>query len=424
MALDPTVGTAKRIYPIPKPMKLADRIRRCAKSGSATLQRQMHFESDPKTFSALMVGCIDSPQQPTHILILPAPQRLIRKTASSYTDLTLPYKWQDPQTLDYIRDEVGCLCIMSTRQNSTPFISYGARVFQVLEQCPTLEGMYVDAWPVYSYLQLAMKYHASPAHRSSIEGESISKCVVRRSGRLRKARSDTCEHDHGEEYEDGDEDEDVSSSGVEKSGDSEYVDADVRSDSDADFEEQNTSLSYNGGDRNSLASDSGASLEDARIPSNAPVIHSPEVELGTSNAVMETGQLRSPSAPESSPTTAAYQSDPGPSNTVQRVKIQDLLRARGFPYSDAQRIALLFGSLGITDETYLRMLAHLPSGYREAWLSEMRQKNLLSDIQSWGIMEMLDAEGSEDEDTPDLGPEDGEGDHDADGLEYAGFAST
>lgn len=33
-------------------------------------------------------------------------------------------------------------------------------------------------------------------------------------------------------------------------------------------------------------------------------------------------------------------------------------------------------------------------------------------------------EGSEDEEVPDLGPEDGEGDHDADDLEYAGFAST
>lgn len=57
MALDPRTDTSKSIYPIPKPNKLADRIHHCAKS-SSTLQRQMHFESDPKTFSALTVSCM------------------------------------------------------------------------------------------------------------------------------------------------------------------------------------------------------------------------------------------------------------------------------------------------------------------------------------------------------------------------------
>lgn len=54
MALAAMTDTDKSIYPIPKPNRLADRIHHCAKSTS-TLQRQMRFEHDPKTFSALMV---------------------------------------------------------------------------------------------------------------------------------------------------------------------------------------------------------------------------------------------------------------------------------------------------------------------------------------------------------------------------------
>lgn len=57
MTLAPRTDTAKSIYPIPKPNKLADRIHHCAKS-SSTLQRQMRFESDPRTFSALTVRCL------------------------------------------------------------------------------------------------------------------------------------------------------------------------------------------------------------------------------------------------------------------------------------------------------------------------------------------------------------------------------
>lgn len=104
---------------------------------------------------------------------------------------------------------------------------------------------------------------------------------------------------------------------------------------------------------------------------------------------METRQ-RPFSAPiESLPDTAVH-TDPGPSNAVQRSAVQDLLCACGFPYADAERIALLFASLGIADETYLRMFARLPSRYREGWLSEMRQKGLLSEIQAWVIVDMLD----------------------------------
>ncbi len=82
---------------------------------------------------------------------------------------------------------------------------------------------------------------------------------------------------------------------------------------------------------------------------------------------------------------------PLPPTIVQCTTVQHFLLARSFPLVDAERIALLFASLGITEEAYLRMFARLPSRYREAWLSEMREKGLLSEIQTWSIIDMLDA---------------------------------
>lgn len=58
------------------------------------------------------------------------------------------------------------------RLESTVLFAYGA--LQVLQQCPTLEEMYVDAWPVYSYLQLAMKQHALGYGYKMVPGLSTS----------------------------------------------------------------------------------------------------------------------------------------------------------------------------------------------------------------------------------------------------------
>lgn len=99
------------------------------------------------------------------MLIIDLTQKLIRKTAASYTDLTLPYKWQDPQTLDDIRDDVSSAC---------PTVLFADGILQVLQQCPTLEEMYVDAWPVYSYLQLAMKQQALGYGYKMVPGLSTS----------------------------------------------------------------------------------------------------------------------------------------------------------------------------------------------------------------------------------------------------------
>lgn len=175
MALDQTTGTSKSIYPIPKPNKLADRIHHCAKS-SSTLQRQMRFESDPRTFSALTVSCLAFLRHP-RMLIIDVTQKLIRKTAASYTDLTLPYKWQDPQTLDDIRDDVRLACPVLR----VAALLYADGGLQVLQQCPTLEEMYVDAWPVYSYLQLAMKQHALGYGYKMVPGLSTSTASIKSS---------------------------------------------------------------------------------------------------------------------------------------------------------------------------------------------------------------------------------------------------
>lgn len=39
---------------------------------------------------------------------------------------------------------------------------------QVLDKCPLLGEVYVDAWPITSYLRIALKYHQSPETRLRI----------------------------------------------------------------------------------------------------------------------------------------------------------------------------------------------------------------------------------------------------------------
>lgn len=73
----------------------------------------------------------------------------------------------------------------------------------------------------------------------------------------------------------------------------------------------------------------------------------------------------------------------------QSSDIEDMLLSRGLPLADAQRIALLFSSLGVIDKTYLRVFACLTTA-REAWLSEMRQNGQLSEIQAWVVIDILD----------------------------------
>lgn len=69
-----------------------------------------------------------------------------------------------------------------------------------------------------------------------------------------------------------------------------------------------------------------------------------------------------------------------------------MLLSRGLPLTDSRRINHLLSSLGIVDRAYLRVFARLTPS-REAWLSEMRRKGQLSEVQAWVIVDMLDTVG-------------------------------
>lgn len=68
--------------------------------------------------------------------------------------------------------------------------------------------------------------------------------------------------------------------------------------------------------------------------------------------------------------------------------IRDMLIARGLPVADAQRVALLLTSLGIVDLTGLRVFSRLT--VCDTWISEMRQKESLSEIEAGVIRDLLD----------------------------------
>lgn len=108
-------------------------------------------------------------------------QNIIRQTAARHIDLTLPYRLQDPGTLEEIRREVLLFLISSQEDSDKPL-----RDVQVMEQCPTLDAMYTDAWPIDSYLQLALKKHTSSA--MSRQTSSTSAPPARPSGRCQDSR--------------------------------------------------------------------------------------------------------------------------------------------------------------------------------------------------------------------------------------------
>ncbi|OJT11996.1 hypothetical protein TRAPUB_11469 [Trametes pubescens] len=396
MALDPTDDTAKRIYPIPKPKKLPDRIHHCSKS-SSTLQRQMRFESDPKTFSALT--------------------KIIRKTASSYTDLTLPYKWQDPQTLDDIKDDV-------------------------LQQCPTLKEMYVDSWPVYSYLQLAMKQQGLGYGYKMVPGSSANTASTKSSGSSKQvttepeqtpststavatsrnppvgkpvgrqlswtsslprsttatesskymsaptkapdnAHEDQEGEDEGEDEEEVDELVDeldkISSSRSEKLADPTYQDPGNASEGSSTEEEEGSLSQWPKGPIGSVF----YTPYQGRTPSIGPDLSEKPTMLTTGGTDITATETTQPSPAPDGIRAPAYTSQSSVS------LIENMLLERGLPLADAQRINQLFASLGIMDETHLRVFARLATS-RKAWLSEMHEKEELTEIQASVVVDMLD----------------------------------
>lgn len=68
--------------------------------------------------------------------------------------------------------------------------------------------------------------------------------------------------------------------------------------------------------------------------------------------------------------------------------IRDMFIARGLLVTDAQRIALLLSTLGVVDKAGLRVFSRLT--FCETWISEMRQKERLSEIEAGVIRDVLD----------------------------------
>lgn len=68
--------------------------------------------------------------------------------------------------------------------------------------------------------------------------------------------------------------------------------------------------------------------------------------------------------------------------------VLEQLQRFSLPRGDAERLAALFASFGITNTAYLRVMARMDS--RDAWLGEMREEGVLSEIQMRVLREMLE----------------------------------
>lgn len=84
----------------------------------------------------------------------------MKQAAAHHVDIRISYKSQDPQLLEAIREEVGVPRPIENR-NQHIYFHNGP---QVLAQWPTLEEIYIDAWPITYYLMRALK------HRGPWEG--------------------------------------------------------------------------------------------------------------------------------------------------------------------------------------------------------------------------------------------------------------
>lgn len=85
--------------------------------------------------------------------------------------------------------------------------------------------------------------------------------------------------------------------------------------------------------------------------------------------------------------TLKHLSHVGPPS-VNPFAIRDMFISRGLPVADAQRVALLLSSLGIVDMVGLRVLSRLT--FCETWISEMRQKESLNEVEAEVIRDVLD----------------------------------
>ncbi|KAL1940697.1 hypothetical protein VTO73DRAFT_7738 [Trametes versicolor] len=401
------------IFPIPKPYRHASAIYRTDQPGKSTLQEQMHLEDDPETFSEIM--------------------SVMQKATGRHVDIRFPYSSQDPRRLEEIREEILAQwpTLEEVYADAWPITFY---LKLVMKYCGLPQADYRHAIgpgsnnkPSYTKTSrgtaavarpsIAFKSNQGSKSSSSslsqgipVSAESSSKRSLRRSSRLTKKNKDVIDLTQDEstdaslDKEKGEEKDEVHrgemSFGSHHAG-SAGLDAGLDSDSDR---EGSRPLRFS---RRSLNSNrpldytrqhAGESRPSERMQSVCPTlprrsILSPNCDTSRSPSTLATGGTNETTSGTRRPTAASHESTSshGGSQTLthQSSAIEDMLLSRGLPLADAQRIALLFSSLGVIDKTYLRVFARLTTS-REAWLCEMRQNGQLSEVQAWVVVDILD----------------------------------
>ncbi|KAL1940693.1 hypothetical protein VTO73DRAFT_7734 [Trametes versicolor] len=75
--------------------------------------------------------------------------------------------------------------------------------------------------------------------------------------------------------------------------------------------------------------------------------------------------------------------------------LADLLRVQMLPAADVERISALFASHGVGEGAYVRVFARMIS--RDAWLRELRERGLLSEMQFFVVRDVFDRVAAADE---------------------------
>ncbi|KAL1940696.1 hypothetical protein VTO73DRAFT_7737 [Trametes versicolor] len=420
-------GVAERTGPIPKPNQTPGVVCRTAKQDVITLQEQMGLEDDMKTFLEFT--------------------SLIKQTMANHLNIGMGYKWQDPGLLEEVREEVlvQCPALEERYDDAWPIMFYmklSLRQRTPLEahQKRTIGRNSLSRRSQTNLNTSAVLRRLIPEHLAQKKSAGIgsatvelsSKRALRRSTRLTRREESIIKPTEAsmarEENEDENsgEEEDGTSFRSEQAGN---ADPDAGSESGSDSEDSPPLRSAHGsldsgctsvGSQGIAVSMQKLSNTSCRLvqktqennrqgamrgglSSNCPrsVCHTPHRARSLSTNL---------NLPHSSPTLTtnetAHDATPGvkhfsngldfgspslasPTSTPQHSDIEDMLLSRGLPLTDSRRINHLLSSLGIVDKAYLRVFARLvPS--REAWLSEMRRKGQLSEVQAWVIVDMLD----------------------------------
>ncbi|KAI0351370.1 hypothetical protein OH77DRAFT_950483 [Trametes cingulata] len=350
--------------PIPPPPRLPYCVYTNPKGIS--LQAQMRLEDDTPKLTRLV--------------------RSIRHVAACNVDLRVPYNKQDKRTLDSIKAEV-------------------------LARTPVLRKEYIGGWPVDAYLKIALKVHRRPpnSHDAGVppgakRARNPSYVDRPRKG-LRSEQRSLC-HTGG-----------PSDRGRARHCPPERPAHAFRL--SARLAERKAGS--RGGKRTTIPGRARRDLRDAAVGAvqkqvlrQAQRVPEGEVKPGGpvdhQHARLDIDGLHPASAsPETTSTTAtadhahttasisssreATHLAPllaEPAAPACGTGLFEMLRARFLPAPDAARIAALFASFGVSDVAYVRLFARMAS--RDAWLRELRERGLLSEMQMLVVRDALESE--------------------------------